>query len=80
MKMDEVVSALELARDTCICGFIEVTIPGQDATETIVNWSDSLDNKIEYYKGVYDENGRHRMNDRIRIVNAGGCKPVKNLT
>lgn len=47
---------------------IEVTIPGQEATELIINGSDSIDNKIEYYCKAYDSNLVHSMNDRIKIV------------
>ena len=47
---------------------IEVTIPGQEATELIINGVDSIDNKVEYYLKAYDENLIHSMNDRIKIV------------
>lgn len=47
---------------------IEVTIPGQDATELIVNGLDSIDNKVNYYCKAYDENLVHSMNDKIKIV------------
>lgn len=47
---------------------VRVTIPGQDATELIINENDSIDNKVEYYCKAYDENLVHCMNDRIRIV------------
>jgi len=47
---------------------IEVTIPGQDATELIINGLDSIDNKVAYYCKAYDENLVHSMNDRIKIV------------
>lgn len=29
---------------------IEVTIPGQSATEFIINKNESIDNKLDYYK------------------------------
>lgn len=47
---------------------IEVTIPGQNATELIINGVDSIDNKLDYYCKAYDENLVHSMNDRIKIV------------
>lgn len=77
MKMDKIVKALEFARDNCLYGYVEVTIPGQDATEMIVNDTESLDNKIAYYKKAYGEDGVHCMNDRIKIVSAGGVNYLK---
>ena len=47
---------------------IEVTIPGQDVTELIINGLDSIDNKVNYYCKAYDENLVHSMNDKIKIV------------
>ncbi len=48
---------------------VEVTIPNQKATELIINDTDSIDNKVEYYCKAYDENLIHSMNDKIKIVN-----------
>ena len=47
---------------------VEVTIPGQDDTEYIINKYNSLDNKLKYYLKAYDENLAHSMNDHIRMV------------
>lgn len=77
MKMESIVNALLCARDNYRYGYIEVTIPGQEATEIIINESDSLDNKIEYYKKTYNDDGVHRMNEHIRIVSAGGVEQIK---
>ena len=74
MDMKEIVAALEYARDNCQYGFVEVTIPGQTDTEMIINHSSSLNNKIAYYQKAYGEDGVHRMNDRIRIIRAGGVE------
>ena len=79
MKMQKIVEALEYARDCCRYGYVEVTIPGQEGTELIVNDSESLDNKIAYYKKVYGEDGVHGMNDRIKIVSAGGIEYIRKV-
>ena len=76
MEMKKIVEALELAREEYDYGYVEVTIPGQDGTEIIVNHRSSLKNKIEYYKKAYDENGVHCMNDRIKIIAAGGVNNI----
>lgn len=72
MVMDQIIRALEIARDEFEYGYVEVTIPGQEETEIIINKAESLDNKIAYYKKAYGCDGVHCMNDRIRIVSAGG--------
>jgi len=51
--------------------FVEVTIPNQDYTEFIVNKSESLENKLEYYKKTYTQNLVHSKCDSIKIVSAG---------
>lgn len=70
-RMEKIVRALQLARDEYDYGYVEVTIPGQDGTEIIVNRKQSLDNKIAFYQRAYDENGVHCMNSAVRIVGAG---------
>lgn len=52
--------------DVCV----EVTIPGQEDTEYIVNKNRSIDNKLDYYLQTYDDNLVHKHNEAIRIVNA----------
>ena len=52
--------------DVCV----EVTIPGQEDTEYIVNKNISIDNKLDYYFQTYDDNLVHNHNEAIRIVNA----------
>lgn len=71
MKLTKVIKALELARDEYDYGYVEVTIPGQEGTEIIINRRASLNNKIAFYKKAYDENGVHCMNSEVRIVAAG---------
>lgn len=52
--------------DVCV----EVTIPGQEDTDYIVNKNRSIDNKLDYYFQAYDDNLVHKHNEAIRIVNA----------
>ena len=52
--------------DVCV----EVTIPGQEDTEYIVNKNRSIDNKLDNYFQTYDDNLVHKHNEAIRIVNA----------
>lgn len=49
---------------------VEITIPGQETTEVIVNRYENLDNKLEFYKKAYDENCVHCMNKEVKIVDA----------
>lgn len=59
-------NAKELNESICV----EVTIPGQEETEYIVNKPSSLDNKLTYYLETYDDNLVHKNNTDIKIVNA----------
>ena len=56
--------AKEKKCDICV----EVTIPGQEETEFIINRNSSLNNKLEYYKKAYDKNCVHIGRNEIRIV------------
>ena len=56
--------AKEKKCDICV----EVTIPGQEETEFIINRNSSLNNKLEYYKKAYDKNCVHIGCNEIKIV------------
>lgn len=58
-------NAKENGLDVCV----EVTIPGQNDTEFIVNKNASIENKLAYYKKTYDENLIHNHCNEIKIVN-----------
>lgn len=60
MKLEAVIKELREAKEKGYHGFIEVTIPGQNGTEFIVNKPESIENKIKYYKKTYDDNGVHK--------------------
>ncbi len=62
--------ALEEGKDICV----EITIPGQQDTEFIINLNDSIKNKLEYYCKAYDNDLVHSMNDRIKIVSVKKIK------
>lgn len=71
MKLEAVIKELREAKDKGYHGFIEVTIPGRNDTKSIVNKPESIENKIEYYKKAYDDNGVHKLCSDIKIVDAG---------
>lgn len=70
--MDKIslISVFDTAKLTGMDIAVEVTVPGQETTEVIVNRNENLDNKLEFYKKAYDENCVHCMNKEVRIVNA----------
>jgi len=70
MDRECLISIFDTAKLTKMDIAIEVTIPGQETTEVIINRNENLDNKLEFYKKAYDENGVHCMNKEVRIVNA----------
>lgn len=49
---------------------VEITIPGQQTSEVIVNRHENLDNKLEFYKKAYDDDGVHCMNKDVKIIDA----------
>lgn len=70
VKMDkqDLINMAELAKEKNLCLIVEVTIPGQEATEAIINRPSSIDNKLKYYLGAYNENLVHKLNPAIRMV------------
>ena len=79
MKLNDVIKKMRAAHDMGRSAYIEVTIPGQRATEFIVNSCESIENKIAYYEGAYDENGIHRRNSDIKIVGAGDASELVSI-
>ena len=53
---------------------VEVTIPGQNDTEYIINKNKSIANKLQYYCDIYDENLTHNRNPNVKIVSAQKIK------
>ena len=70
MKRDEIIAIMRQAKDANVCVGVLLTIPGQDQTEMIVNASESIDNKIEYYQKTYNEDGVHNNCPDIKMVDA----------
>lgn len=50
---------------------VELTIPGQNNTEFIINNYKSIKNKIYYYERTYGDDLVHKKVPSIRIVSAG---------
>jgi hypothetical protein len=70
MKKENLISIFDTAKLMKNDIAIEVTIPGQETTEVIINRYENLDNKLEFYTKAYDENCVHCMNNEVKIVNA----------
>lgn len=70
VKLDkqDLINMAELAKKEGICLIIEVTIPGQEETEAIINRPSSIDNKLKYYLGTYNDQLVHKLNPAIRMV------------
>lgn len=70
MKKENLILIFDTAKRTKMDIAVEVTIPGQETTEVIINRYENLDNKLEFYKKAYDENCVHCMNKDVKIVSA----------
>lgn len=68
MTREDLKAAFALAKDNKNDICVEIEMPNQKTTEKIINEYAALDNKLDYYLKVYDENLIHSMNDRIKIV------------
>lgn len=49
---------------------VEVTIPGQNDTEFIINKNESIDNKLNYYNKTYSNELIHKHCNNIKIISA----------
>ena len=70
MNREELIAVFNEAKENKNDIAIEVTIPGQETTEVIINRHENLDNKLTFYTKAYDENCVHCMNKEVQIVNA----------
>lgn len=68
MNRKEIIHVFEMAKDRKSDIAIEITVPEQKTTDLIITRYENLDNKLEFYKKAYDENGVHCMNKEVRIV------------
>lgn len=68
LTKQDLINMAELAKAKNICLFVEVTIPGQEETEVIVNRPSSIDNKLKYYLATYNDELAHKLNPAIRMV------------
>ena len=76
LKFEHLEGVFLEAKEHGYCVAIEVTIPGQEQTEFILNRAESIDNKLEYYKNAYDDNLVHKHCKDIRIVDAVAFKDL----
>lgn len=70
MNREKLIAVFNLAKESKNDIAVEVTIPGQETTEVIINRHENLDNKLAFYTKAYDENCVHCMNKEVRIVAA----------
>lgn len=70
MNREELVGVFNKAKENKNDIAVEVTIPGQETTEVIINRHENIDNKLAFYSKAYDENCVHCMNKEVRIVDA----------
>ena len=47
---------------------VEVTVPGKEETELIINKNSSIDNKLSYYMRSYDDDLNLNANPEVKIV------------
>ena len=47
---------------------VEVTVPGQEETELIINKNSSIDNKLSYYMRSYDDDLNLNANPEVKTV------------
>ena len=70
MNREKLIAVFNLAKESKNDIAVEVTIPGQETTEVIINRHENLDNKLAFYTKAYDEECIHCMNKEVRIVTA----------
>lgn len=70
MKKENLICIFETAEETKMDIAVEISVPGQSTTEVIITRYENLNNKLEFYKKAYDENGIHCMNNNVKIINA----------
>lgn len=68
LDKQDLVSMGEFAKERNLCLAVEVTIPGQEETEIIINRPSSIDNKVRYYTEMYNDDLTSKRNKDIKIV------------
>lgn len=68
LSKEELIRIFNYAKDNKMDICVEVTIPGQEDTEFIINSTNSLDNKLNYYLENYDDNLCLKRNHEVRII------------
>lgn len=70
MNREQLIAVFNKAKENKNDIAIEITIPGQETTEVVINRNENLDNKLTFYTKAYDEDCIHCMNKEVRIVTA----------
>lgn len=70
MNREQLIAVFNKAKENKNDIAVEITIPGQETTEVVINRNENLDNKLTFYTKAYDENCVHCMNKEVKIITA----------
>ena len=68
LDKEELERFFKLTKETGMDICVEVSIPGQEESEFIINKNSSLDSKLAYYLENYDDELRLKKNKDIKII------------
>lgn len=70
MNIEELEKAFKECKELNMPICVALKLPGQEDEELIINSTNSLDNKLEYYKSNYDSRLVNKKNKDIKIIAA----------
>lgn len=73
--IDGMVRVFNDAKQMNAMAYVMVKLPGQPKPEIILNYPDSLDNKLSYYSKAYNDDGTLKSNLAIKIIGMGTVPP-----
>lgn len=78
--LDKLEQTFKVAKNTNI-SYVGIGIKFDDleGIEVIINPLENIDEKLKYYKEVYDKGGVHKYSHNIRIVSVAAGDNVKHL-
>lgn len=78
--LEKLEQTFEVAKKTNIKHVgIGIKFDDLDGIEVIINPLENADEKLKYYKEVYDKDGNHKYSHNIRIVSVAAGDNVKHL-
>lgn len=69
--LNALLDALEENRDNDIYTYIELTLNGYPESEFIIIHPENVDMKINYYSETYNDDGTHKYNNTVKIIDFG---------